>query len=113
HKLDMLDGLVDGTPPLATREQHARWVEVCTREFRELRQRSSAGQSTFLDAYGATNVGEFFAVATEQFFGRPVDMSHRHSDLYGVLREFYRQDPAMRVALCGGDASPHSSASDE
>jgi hypothetical protein len=44
------------------------------------------------------NVGEFFAVATEVFFDRPVDMRHQKPDLYEVLSGFYRQDPAARVA---------------
>jgi Mlc titration factor MtfA (ptsG expression regulator) len=37
HKLDMLDGTVDGTPPLATDADRARWIEVCTREYTLLR----------------------------------------------------------------------------
>ena len=36
HKLDMLDGSVDGTPPLATQEQFDRWVEVCTAVYEQV-----------------------------------------------------------------------------
>ena len=43
HKLDMLDGVVDGTPPLARREDLARWVEVCTAEYEALRNGTDDG----------------------------------------------------------------------
>jgi Mlc titration factor MtfA (ptsG expression regulator) len=98
HKLDMLDGCVDGTPPLAEHGQYKRWVEVCTREYDLLRRRASKGKGTFLDAYGGTNPGEFFAVITEYFFDKPLQMKRHHPDLYSLLQEFYRQDPAARQA---------------
>jgi Mlc titration factor MtfA (ptsG expression regulator) len=47
-----------------------------------------------LDAYGATNPAEFFAVATEAFFKNAERMRTRHPELYAELRAFYRQDPA-------------------
>ncbi len=93
HKLDQLDGAVDGTPPLATRAQRERWKEVMSREYEALRDRSQQGDATFLDPYGATNPGEFFAVATECFFTAAMDMSLAHPELYALLRDFYRQDP--------------------
>jgi Mlc titration factor MtfA (ptsG expression regulator) len=96
HKLDMLDGCVDGTPPLADHGQYERWIKVCKREYDELRHRASKGKRTFLDAYGSTNPGEFFAVITEYFFDKPLQMKRHHPELYSVLHEFYRQDPAAR-----------------
>ena len=96
HKLDMLDGAVDGVPPLASRQEHKRWVEVCQREYAVLCEQFDAGIETFLDPYGRTNPGEFFAVATECFFDRGLQMSQTHADLYDVLRAFYRQDTAQR-----------------
>jgi len=98
HKLDMLDGAADGTPPLGTREQTERWARVCAAAFEGLRARVARGQKSFLDAYGATNEAEFFAVATEFFFERPRHMAEHEPDLYDILRDFYRQDPAERVA---------------
>ncbi|MEO6123840.1 MAG: M90 family metallopeptidase [Ilumatobacteraceae bacterium] len=95
HKLDMLDGVIDGTPPLVMGEARERWIEVCTREYKAIR-RGSDGDGELLRAYGGTDPGEFFAVATEMFFSRPVDMKTRKPDLYDVLSGFYRQDPAAR-----------------
>jgi len=96
HKLDMLDGAADGTPPLAGRDQLAEWVTVCSREFLRLRRFAETGHTTFLDAYGATSEAEFFAVATEEFFDRPLSLQRHSPDLYRVLGAYYRQDPAGR-----------------
>jgi Mlc titration factor MtfA (ptsG expression regulator) len=97
HKLDMLDGTADGTPPFADSDQLAVWVEVCSREFLRLRNLAGNGHKTFLDAYGAQNEAEFFAVATEEFFDRPLALQEHSPDLYHVLSSYYRQDPAERV----------------
>jgi MtfA peptidase len=94
HKLDMLDGMLDGTPPLPDRATLERWVAVCTAEYEALRD-GAAGP--LLRAYAGTNPGEFFAVATEVFFVRPVELEAEKPDLYEVLSGFYRQDPAGRV----------------
>jgi len=97
HKLDMLDGTADGTPPFSDNDQFAEWVKVCSHEFLRLRQLSTKGHKTFLDAYAATNEAEFFAVATEEFFDRPLALQKHSPDLYQVLRDYYRQDTAKRV----------------
>jgi Mlc titration factor MtfA (ptsG expression regulator) len=101
HKIDMLDGSADGTPPGHDRSSYRRWVEVLTREFAALRAEAEEGRRTLLDTYGAVNAAEFFAVATEYFFDLPVPLQQQHPDLYTVLAEFYRQDPATRVRRCG------------
>jgi Mlc titration factor MtfA (ptsG expression regulator) len=51
--------------------------------------------------YGATNPGEFFAVATEVFFEQSAELAAYEPDLYDVLARFYRQDPAAREASRG------------
>ncbi len=93
HKLDMLSGAIDGTPPLDTRAGYRRWIEVCQAEYERLR-RGEGGE--LLDPYGAETPGEFFAVVTEVFFDRPLPLQTEMPDLYAVLRDFYRQDPAGR-----------------
>jgi Mlc titration factor MtfA (ptsG expression regulator) len=91
HRLDMLDGVVDGTPLLDTDPTLARWVEVCTEVFDRLR---AGGEVGVLRPYAAMNAGEFFAVATEAFFTVPAALRDAEPTLYGVLAGFYRQDPA-------------------
>src|SRR5262249_6872207 len=90
HKIDMLDDMTDGTPPLR-KDQLARWVAVCTEVYESLR---AGVPRPPLDDYGATNVAEFFAVATETFFDAPASLKHHEPNLYEVLSDFYRQNPA-------------------
>jgi len=97
HKLDMLNGGADGTPPLRGRAEYEDWVRTCSREYLRLKGDAERGRESFLHAYGATNEAEFFAVATEQFFDRPQSLREHAPDLYRVLREYYRQDPLERV----------------
>ncbi len=96
HKLDLLDGAADGTPPL-DRDDYDAWATTCSRVYLDLLRRSNRGRKTFLDDYGATNEAEFFAVATEFFFEKPVRLRKNHPTLYEVMRDFYRQDPASRI----------------
>lgn len=97
HKLDMLDGSADGTPPLESKDQFASWVQTMTREFALLRDATKTGRATVLDKYGATNPAEFFAVATECFFEKARQLRSKHPSLYTILKDYYHQDPANRT----------------
>ena len=97
HKLDMLDGTADGTPPLRDRAEYRDWVLTCSHEYLRLKHDAEKGKKSFLNAYGATSEAEFFAVATEQFFDQPRLMIEHAPDLYRVLQEYYRQDPSERA----------------
>jgi MtfA peptidase len=86
HRLDMLDGITDGTPPLGGGHRLDRWIEVCTRELTALRDDIG---SPVLRPYAATNPAEFFAVASESFWCRPGPLATHHADLFEVLVDFY------------------------
>jgi Mlc titration factor MtfA (ptsG expression regulator) len=90
HKLDMASGRIDGTPPLARRADRERWARVCSAAYDDLRARLDAGLPTVIDAYGATNEAEFFAVATETFFTRPLELAFDQPALFTLLADFYR-----------------------
>jgi Mlc titration factor MtfA (ptsG expression regulator) len=92
HKLDMLDGPIDGTP-LLSKELRADWIAVCTEVYDDL---VAGVPRPPMRWYGATNPGEFFAVATEVFFEQPRELAAYEPRLYDVLARFYRQDPATR-----------------
>lgn len=94
HKLDMLDGTIDGTP-LLPRELRDEWVSVCTDVYDDL---VNGRPRPPMRWYGATNPGEFFAVATEVFFEQGPELAELEPALYDVLTRFYRQDPAAREA---------------
>ena len=99
HKLDMLDHVVDGTPPLGDPAARERWIEVCTAELEKLR-RGEGGH--LINDYASQDPGEFFAVATEVFFDRSVDLRADKPDLYDVLVAFYNQDPAAVADAAAG-----------
>jgi MtfA peptidase len=93
HKLDMLDGTVDGTPPFDDAAARERWIRVFTAAYDEVRE----GEAPHvLRPYAGSNPGEFFAVATEVFFTRPVELRDQQPELYEELAGFYGQDPAIR-----------------
>lgn len=94
HKLDMLDATLDGTPRMDRGVDLDRWIEVCTEAFEALQ---AGVDRPPLQPYGATNAGEFFAVATEAFFDVPVALEEHEPRLYEVMRGFYKQDPAART----------------
>jgi hypothetical protein len=94
HQLDQENGWVDGAPELDRSSRYAPWARVLGREYEQLRADAAADRPTFLNKYGATNPGEFFAVITEVFFEQPREFKERHPELYAQLVTFYRQDPS-------------------
>ncbi len=93
HRLDMLDGVTDGTPPLHDAAAAERWREVCTAAYDTVR----AEGSPVLRPYAGTNPAEFFAVATEVFFNQPCELFDHEPALYAELQAFYGQDPSQRL----------------
>jgi Mlc titration factor MtfA (ptsG expression regulator) len=97
HQLDMENGRdVDGTPLLETQEQYGRWQNVMEVEFTRLENDCRNDHRTLIDCYGTTNPAEFFAVCTECFFESSQKMELQHTELYAILKDFYKQDPAHR-----------------
>jgi Mlc titration factor MtfA (ptsG expression regulator) len=94
HQLDFEDSQTDGAPSLSTRRESLAWARVMRREFETLRRADEAGTPTILDKYGATNPAEFFAVATEAFFERPLALREKQPEMYAQFAGFYRQNPA-------------------
>jgi Mlc titration factor MtfA (ptsG expression regulator) len=93
HQLDMLDGVIDGTPPIPEPDRRDRFVDVCTDVFERLQHDTDP----VVREYAATDPGEFFAVVTETFFTKPVALLDAHPALYDVFADFYGQDPAARA----------------
>lgn len=98
HQLDQEDGAADGTPELERLAFYAPWARVLSEHYLALRKAARTGRGTLLDHYGATNEAEFFAVASECFFERPLRLRTRHPALYDELSRYYGQDPAADIA---------------
>ena len=88
HALDMMGGVVDGTPPMDA-SLRARWSEVCQHEYDTLKSHIENGMRTTIDPYGATNPAEFFAVVTEHFFEQPHVLHDAHPELWEVFSDYY------------------------
>ena len=97
HQLDREDGVADGVPLLSAGALRT-WARVLGQEYERLRDDSVTQRLSALDPYGATSKTEFFAVATESFFERPLQLEREHPELYGELKRFYGQDPARRAS---------------
>ena len=94
HQLDAENGCADGVPVLDSPKRYSAWAHVFGREYESLCEDVRLHRQSVLDAYGATSPAEFFAVATETFFERPRHLKREEPDLYEVLKDFYRVDPA-------------------
>lgn len=93
HQLDVMDGRADGAPVLPERSMYRDWARVLSHEFEKLKDDAARHRRNVLDPYGATNPAEFFAVATETFFGKPKALKNKEPELYEELKAFYRLDP--------------------
>ncbi len=94
HKLDEENSIVDGLPVLRDNADYAQWADVLNKEYESFLIRVEKGTNSVIDEYGATSPPEFFAVATESFFEKPVQMKSKLPDLYQQLEKFYGLDPA-------------------
>src|SRR5690606_23228313 len=120
HKLDLYAGVADGMPSLGAHPHiDARnWRQVLQMSFdwfnRVLDEIETEIPSDIdpeshdaapwygrlpLDPYAATDEAEFFAVSSEVFFVKPLSLSQALPQWYGLLRDYYRQDPLQRLAL--------------
>ena len=93
HQLDQENGAANGAPFMRSRSRRERWAAVLGREYAALQSRIARGEPSLINAYGATNPAEFFAVVSEIFFERPHDLAAGHPDLYAEFSRFYCVNP--------------------
>jgi len=102
HKLDMLNGEVDGVPALHSGLGDDEWRTTLFAAYDDFCRRVDSGEETLIDPYASDDPGEFFAVLSEIFFEQP-DLLHReYPALYQLLRRYYRQDPLARLPGSAG-----------
>ncbi len=93
HKLDEQSGHMNGLPVLSNASHYKEWNKVLSEEYNALHERAKRGGNKALDAYGTVSPAEFFAVASESFFEKPVQMEKNLPELYQQLQTFYNIDP--------------------
>ncbi|KFN40840.1 MAG: hypothetical protein JU82_00725 [Sulfuricurvum sp. MLSB] len=97
HEIDFMDGEIDGVPPME-RSRYHEWVDVFDREFDALsvlvHKNADLGKYALFGPDAALDEAEFFAVATERFFGESGVLKEKFPGLYDQLKIFYGIDAA-------------------
>ena len=97
HKLDMLNGVANGMPPLHRGMSRKDWAAALGGAYEQLRAALGHGDQPVLDEYAAEDPAEFFAVASEYFFMAPAYLRRHLPAVYEQFLLYYRQDPAARL----------------
>ncbi len=96
HRLDALDGAVNGKPPLHAGMRDLTWRDSLCAAFEDFTRRVRANEDTLIDPYAAESPAEFFAVFTEAFFETPHGVIAEYPAVYEQMAAFYRQDPSRQ-----------------
>ena len=89
HQVDQDSGVADGRPWRPGAAARRRWAAVMGDAFERLQREPSV----LIDAYGASDPAEFFAVVTEVFFERPQDLAAEAPAVYRELAGLFGVDP--------------------
>lgn len=89
HQIDQDSGVADGRPWRPNPTLRWRWRSVMDAAFARLQREPSS----VIDAYGASDPAEFFAVVTEAFFERPQALAAEAPEVYRELAHLYRLHP--------------------
>ncbi len=89
HKLDLLDGVLDGTPPLAA-SALVRWRAAMQPAYDALVAAFERDEETVIDPYAAESPDEFFAVVSEYYFSAPDLLREQVPAVHAALRDYYR-----------------------
>ena len=92
HKIDALDGALDGTPPLP-RAWQKEWARDFQVAYDRLAKQVDRGRDTAIDGYAAEAPEEFFAVVTEYHFSDPRTLRAEMPQVAAHLERFYGPSP--------------------
>lgn len=93
HKIDALDGAIDGTPPLP-RAWQREWAGDFQRAYDAFCAQVDRGRDTAIDPYASEAPEEFFAVASEYHFSAPALLARELPSVAAHLRRFYGPSPS-------------------
>ena len=88
HKLDALDGTLDGTPPLP-RAWQRQWAADFQRAYDVFCEAVDSGQDTAIDPYASESPEEFFAVCSEYHFSDAACLQQEMPAVAQHLQRFY------------------------
>jgi MtfA peptidase len=90
HKIDALDGTIDGVPPLRTGISVRAFSATMQSAFETLQSEVRNFAASSFDAYAAHSPPEFFAVTSEYYFLAPEHLAAIYPDVFTALDQFYR-----------------------
>ena len=93
HKIDMLNGEVDGVPPLHAGMRLAEWTAAFDEAYERLLAQLERDEEPWLDPYAGEDPAEFFAVCSEMFFDVPERFAEEYRGVYEQLAAFYKHRP--------------------
>ena len=99
HKIDMLDGDVNGMPPMPNRAAHDAFKAAINAAYEDFCARVDADEDTAIDPYAAELIDEFFAVTCEVFFAEPELLQLEYADYFAQLQSYFRIDPIAGAVI--------------
>jgi Mlc titration factor MtfA (ptsG expression regulator) len=101
HKLDMLDGAMDGMPRLPPGLARRDWIDAMQPAYDALCRAVDRGRATLVDPYAAESVEEYFAVTSELHFSDPATLQRAAPAVAALLARFYGGGSAVAAPRVG------------
>ena len=89
HKLDMLDGAMNGVPRLPPGIARRDWIETLQASYDALVRAVDRGRETCIDPYAAESADEYFACVSELHFSDPAGLARAEPAVAALLARFY------------------------
>lgn len=89
HKLDALDGAMNGMPRLPPSIARREWIGTMQPAYDALQHAVERGRDTAIDPYAAESADEYFAVVSELHFSDPALLAREASAVGALLARFY------------------------
>jgi len=89
HKLDMLDGAMNGVPRLPGEIPRREWIATMQAAYDKLARAVDRRRDTFIDPYAAESAEEYFAVVSELHFSDPEGLARAAPGVADLLARFY------------------------
>ncbi len=89
HKLDLLDGAMNGVPALPASLPRREWIATMQAAYDDFVAALDAGEEPAIDPYAGESAEEFFAVVSELHFSDPALLGDALPAVADLLRRYY------------------------
>lgn len=89
HKLDLLDGAMNGMPRLPPAIARREWIATMQAGYDRLARAVARGRETFIDPYASESADEYFAVTSELHFSDPQRFAEAEPAVATLLARYY------------------------